>query len=428
MQNNANDKTVWTHYAIIILGLWLIACTFSFTQNSYPIAVSDLAAGVLLIGLGLYDMKTQKVWPRWALAVVAVWLQFAPLAFWAPEAVTYLNDTLVGALVIALAVIIPKDPIEEAVGGAAIPEGWSYNPSAWPQRIPIAFLGFLAWMFARYMASYQLGYLDNVYDPVFGDGTRDVITSAVSKDFPVADAGLGAMAYTIETLMAAHGGVRRWHTIPWFVVLFAILVVPLGFTSIVLIMLQPIMVGHWCFWCLLTAVCMLFMIALAIDEVVAVLHFLHQAKKKGNLSKVFWRGGDAPGEEEDKRSPSAASREMIPSMTWGISFPWHLWITAALGLWLMFSPHLLEEKELVSDLDHIMGALIVAVSIISMAEVVRALRFINFLFGIIVLAMLFFTVGAGLISHIIVGLALIALTIPRGKIKEKYGAWEKYIV
>ncbi len=326
MQNNLNqNKSPWTHYAIIGLGLWLIACTFSFTQHSLPMAVSDIVCGILLIAISLYDLTFRQIWPRWTLSVVAVWLQFAPLAFWAPEAVTYLNDTLVGALVIALAVLIPKDPIEEAVSGASIPKGWSYNPSSWPQRIPIIFLGFFAWMFARYMACYQLGYLDNVYDPVFGNGTRDVITSTVSKEFPVADAGLGAMAYTIETLMGAHGGVKRWHTIPWFVVLFAILVVPLGFTSIVLIMLQPIMVGHWCFWCLLTAVCMLFMIALALDEVIAVLHFLHQSKKKGNFSKVFWRGGHAEGEETDSRTPSVASYKMAGSMIWGISFPWNLW-------------------------------------------------------------------------------------------------------
>ncbi|NGX57527.1 MAG: hypothetical protein K940chlam3_00419 [Chlamydiae bacterium] len=422
MQNNS-----WTHFGIIILGLWLIASAFSFSHNSLAITVSDVVSGLLVILLTLCWMSHPCYWPRWALALVGVWLQFAPLIFWAPVAVSYLNDTLVGAAIIALAVLLTRDTLEESVPGATVPPGWSYNPSSWPQRIPIIFLGFFAWMFARYMAAYQLGYLESVYDPVFGDGTLDVITSKVSKGFPVADAGLGAMAYTIETLMAAHGGVRRWHTIPWFVVLFAILVVPLGFTSIVLIMLQPIMVGHWCFWCLLTAVSMLFMIALALDEVIAVLQYLHRARKEGRLSKVFWRGGDAEGELVDTRTASLSSLRMFPSMIWGISFPWNLWVTALLGIWLMFSPSILGEKGIVADLNHIIGALTVTFSIISMAEVARAARYLNIVFGLVALILLFFTQGAGLISQIIVGFALIGLSLPRGQIKERYGTWDRWI-
>ncbi len=94
----------------------------------------------------------------------------------------------------------------------------------------------------------------------------------------------------------------------------------------------------------------------------------------------------------------------------------------------MFSPHVLDEPKTVADLDHIIGALVVAISIISMAEVARAARFINLFFGVFAFVLLFFSHGGGLISHIIVGLLLIALTFPRGKIKERYGAWERYIV
>lgn len=422
MQNNG-----WTHFGLLILGLWLIASALSFSHHSVAITASDIASGILVILLALCWMSHPCNWPKWAIALVGVWLQFAPLVFWAPAAVSYINDTLVGAGILALAVLLTPDPIEDAVPGASIPEGWSYNPSSWPQRIPIIFLGFFAWMFARYMAAYQLGYLNSVYDPVFGDGTLDVITSKVSKAFPVADAGLGAMAYTIETLMGAHGGVRRWHTIPWFVVLFAILVVPLGFTSIVLIMLQPIMVGHWCFWCLLTAVCMLFMIALALDEVVAVCHYLHQSRKSGKFWKIFWQGGDAQGEVVDSRTSSLSSIRIFPSMIWGVSFPWNLWCTALLGIWLMFSPHIMQEIGDAADFDHIFGALTVALSIIAMAEVARAARYINILFGVIILFLSFFTTGAGLISQIIVGLAIIGLSIPRGRIKERYGAWDRWI-
>ena len=217
--------------------------------------------------------------------------------------------------------------------------------------------------------------------------------------------------------MAAHGGVRRWHTIPWFVVLFAILVVPLGFTSIVLIMLQPILVGYWCFWCLLTAVCMLFMIALALDEVVAVLQFLHSSKgKKG----VFWFGGDSPGSKEE--SPSKPLHFLT-----GVSFPWTLILSALVGILLMFSPEKLGLSPLISDLNHIYGALIVALSIISMAEVARALRTLNALLGLFAIVTGFFIPGWPLLLQIGAGVLLILLSIPKGPIYERYGSWERVL-
>ena len=93
--------------------------------------------------------------------------------------------------------------------------------------------------------------------------------------------------------MGCKGGTRRWYTMPWIVILFGILVVPLGLISIILVILQPLLVGHWCFWCLLAAICMLIMIALTVDEVVAVVQYLVQVKRtKQPFWQVFWKGGD----------------------------------------------------------------------------------------------------------------------------------------
>lgn len=415
-------KGHWTHYALFGLAVWLIATALSFTHQSDLIVTSDIVAGVLVALLAIYTCIRGSYWTRWWIALVGLWLQFAPLAFWAPLPFSYLNDTLVGVLIIALAILLSKDPIEERVKGGGIPPGWSYNPSSWIQRVPVIFLALLAWMFARYMAAYQLGYLDAIWDPVFGDGTEKVITSKISKDFPVPDAGLGAMAYTIETLMGAHGSIRRWHSLPWFVALFALLVVPVGLTSIVLITLQPIIVGHWCFWCLLTAVCMLFMIAFAIDEVVASLVYLHQAKKEGRLFSVFWQGGDVEGVEQEKESSYRLS-----SMFWGLSLPWNLVVSALLGFWLMFSPNLLGVTGDIADLDHIFGALIITISVISLAEVIRQARFFNVLLGLAVLGLAWFSQGYGLINHLILGIVFILLALPKGPIFEKYGRWEEHI-
>ncbi len=424
------DKTIWTRFVMIVLGLWMIAFPLTFDHHSQAMTISDIVSGALLIVFGSVAVAYSRQWLLWVLCLIGVWLQFAPLAFWAPEAVSYVNDTVVGVLVISLSILLPRNATEEQwESEASIPPGWSYNPSAWQQRIPIVFFGFLAWMFARYMAAYQLGYLNTVWDPIFGDGTEKVITSSVSKDFPVPDAGLGAMAYTFEVLMAVHGGTRRWHTIPWFVILFAILVIPLGFISILLIILQPIVVGHWCTWCLLTAVCMLTMIALAVDEVVAVLQYLSKARKEGKLKEVLWKGGPAPNAAVDDRTPevNVSLRKSLPAMVWGISVPFNLVLTALLGVWLMFSPSVLNITGAAADSDHIIGALAVAISVITMAEVVRSGRYILTLFGVWIFLSAWVLPGNamdGMISHIVTGILLTLLSLPKGKIKESYGSFE----
>lgn len=57
----------------------------------------------------------------------------APLLFWAPDAATYANDTLVGALLVGFGFLIP---MSMPMHGPEVPQGWSYNPSAWSQRAP----------------------------------------------------------------------------------------------------------------------------------------------------------------------------------------------------------------------------------------------------------------------------------------------------
>ena len=56
---------------------------------------------------------------------------------------------------------------------------------------------------------------------------------------------------------------------PWAVLLFCVLVVPVGVVSIVLVVLQPLAVGAWCGLCLFTAVTTVLMVSPAVDEVVA---------------------------------------------------------------------------------------------------------------------------------------------------------------
>ena len=276
----------WPHFANMALGLWLISSAFAMGYGRIALQVSDVTSGalvILLAALSLVGRPFWKLWAPWANSLIGVWLLFAPLVFWAPAS-AYNNDTLVGALVIVFAILAPGMPMAPGMSmepGPDIPRGWSYNPSSWPQRAPIIALALVGFFLSRQMTAYQLGHIASITDPFFGLGTQRVLTSDVSRAFPIPDAGLGAVAYMIEFLMGFMGDKRRWRTMPWMVTFFGILVVPLGVVSITLIILQPLAVGDWCTPCLIAAAAMLVMIPFTLDEVVAMCQFLVQARREG---------------------------------------------------------------------------------------------------------------------------------------------------
>src|SRR5438128_1812024 len=203
--------------------------------------------------------------------------------------------------------------------------------------------------------------------------------------WPISDAGLGAAAYTFEMLRAWMGGKTRWRTMPLMVTFFFILVVPLGITSIVLVILQPLVVGHWCTVCLATAVVMLVMIPFTVDEVVAMGQFMIDRVRAG---KPFWWtffvGDTTEGGGPDSRTPRYGSplARQIPAARWGVTLPVTLAFSVMLGTWLMFAPAVLGGTATAANSDRLVGALIVTVAAISTAEVVRALRWLNALFGV----------------------------------------------
>ena len=123
-----------------------------------------------------------------------------------------------------------------------MPPGWNYNPSSWDQRLPIILLAIIGLEVSRYLAAYQLGHVGTAWDPLFGDGTAVIITSEVSKAWPIPDAGVGALAYLLEVLAGIVGDRRRWRTMPWVVLAFGVMIVPLGAVSIFFIIIQPIVI------------------------------------------------------------------------------------------------------------------------------------------------------------------------------------------
>jgi len=432
------QSTPWPHFANMALGLWLITSAFALGDRSRALQGSDVASGALVILLAILSLLRYPFWQRWAPwanALVGVWLLFAPLVFWASTAAAYANDTLAGALVVVFAVLAPGMPGMpgmtgmEMPAGPDVPPGWSYNPSSWPQRAPIIALALVGFFLSRQMTAYQLGHVATFGDPFFGRGTERVLTSTVSRAFPIPDAGLGAVAYMIEFLMGFMGDKRRWRTMPWMVTFFGILVVPLGVVSITLVILQPLAVGAWCTPCLAAAVAMLLMIALTLDEVVAMGQFLVQAHREGQpFWRTFWRGGTLRAMAEG--APVHPDVVSARAMVWGVALPWTLLLGVGLGVWLMFAPAVLGSTGAVAGNSQLVGALIVTIATIAMADVGRAVRFVNVAFGawmIVAPWVLGGATPAARWSSAIAGALVILLSVPRGPVGERYGTWARVI-
>ncbi len=422
----------WAAYATIILGTWLLSGAFTFDQASAAMKWNDLICGALIIGFAALSRKPRQEWARWANAGVGCWLLLAPLVFWA-NAAAYHTDTLIGTLVVIFSVVLPGAPGESKSPGPEIPPGWSYNPSVWMQRAPVIAMAFLGFYIARYLAAYQLGHIDTVWDPFFKDGTRNVLESDVSRAFPVSDAGLGACSYLIEMLTGCIGGTGRWRTMPWMVIFFGILVVPLGVVSIVLVMLQPVAVGAWCALCLVTALAMLVMISPAADEVVATVQFLRRSRRAGQAFwPTFWKGGTLGTAASDMTaSPSAASSFTLTSALGIHQVTWTLVFSALLGIWLMFAPAMFHSQGTAANNDYLVGALVITFAVIGLGEITRSARWLNLLLGAwLIVAPWVLTGGVtgSRWNNVIVGVLLIGLTIPRGQVKERFGTFDRYIV
>lgn len=440
-------RWIWRDFANITLGFWLIASPFTLGYRDDDVAMvwSDSTTGALIVVLGVMTLSPQFDLARWGLCVSGIWLLFAPLVFWASNAGAYANDTLVGALVIAFSVLIPMMPSRAhhdvmMTSGPDTPPGWSYNPSDWFQRGPIIAMAFVGFFLSRYLAAYQLGHIPYPWDPLFGDGTRRVLDSEVSRAWPISDAGLGAVSYMLEALSGFMGGRNRWRTMPWMVLMFGLLVVPLGIGSIVLVILQPVAVGAWCTLCLVTAGAMLIMISPAVDEVVAMAQFLAGARREGQpLWRTFWIGGTleqyrtiSPAEPpaRAKERPESPAARIVAAMDLN-NVPWNLLLSAALGLWVMATPAVLGLTGLAANSSYLAGALVVTWAVIAFGEVARPARLLNVAMGLWIIVAPWLLSGATARSRwvdLFVGGLLIALSLRRGRIEERFGAWNRYLV
>ncbi|MFC0808855.1 NAD-dependent epimerase/dehydratase family protein [Ensifer sp. P24N7] len=457
---------LWAHFLVIALGAWLLTSPVQFALFD-PAAAgtvrdvtterglwepalrnaltgwSEIASGLLLMLFGSLSLSPRFSWAQWGTMVVGLWLLFAPLLFWTPSAAALMNDTIVGGLAITFSVLVPMMPgmsHEGMMDESTVPPGWTYSPSSWLQRLPIIVLGFLGFLIARYLAAYQLGHIGTTWEPFFSggggkNGTEFIITSDVSRAWPIADAGLGASAYMIETLMGAMGTASRWRTMPWMVTFFFILVVPLGGVSIFFIIIQPIMIGTYCTLCLIAALAMLIMIPLTLDEVVAMGQYMLRTFREGRpFWRTFFQGGPEPSGTADKNDPgfSATFSAQTAAAVRGVTVTWTLAASSVVGVWIMFSRLVFGTTGAIANSDHLVGAMILTIAVSAMAEVARPLRFLNLPFGLWLIGSPWLLAGSTAASTwngIIAGILVILLNLPRGRRSvEHYGAWDRYVV
>lgn len=437
----------WAHFANLGLATWLITQPLLIHVEEPALRWSEIALGAALLVFASLALSWRAPWARWICAGIGALVMAVPFLFSTANAAAYLSDTLVGALIFGFAVCTRPEPGPSpiaAVMGPVIPPGWSYNPSAWTQRIPIIVLAVIGLYVSRYLAAYQLGHIPAVWDPFFAgspldpqNGTEEIITSKVSRAWPVSDAAVGGYTYALEILTGLVGARMRWRTMPWLVVVFGLMIAPLGVTSIFFIIIQPVVIGTWSTIALIGAAAVLIQIPYSLDELLATLQFLRRRARAGqNWLRVFLfgdtdeRGGRAPDgtpADEFDRRPGVVIREMICG---GVSLTWNLCVIGLIGLALLFTRVTLDAGGTIANVHHVIGSLVLTVVSIAAAEVARPVRYLNVPLGAVLIAAPFLvdTSMPNLVASVIAGVALVALSFRRGPIRERYGNWNRRII
>jgi uncharacterized membrane protein len=103
------------------------------------------------------------------------------------------------------------------------------------------------------VGAFQLGLAGPPWEPLFGDGSRRVLTSDLSRLLPIPDAAAGAGAYLAEALLGAALLLRPFGILPTAYTLAAIASIGAA-VGAVLVGYQLFVVGAACTLCIASAV------------------------------------------------------------------------------------------------------------------------------------------------------------------------------
>ena len=296
------------------------------------------------------------------------------------------------------------------------PEGWSFNPSEPRSRFLTACLAVAGVLIAVYIAAFQIHLLRIVWDPVFGHASSEsVLNSGASRVLPIPDAALGALLYLTQTVLLLVGGERRWRDRPWATIASGTVALLLGFSGVVLIIIQPVVIGSWSLLCLGSALISWIILRRSAAELVAALQVIHE--RWARLQDWY-----IPPIRPPKAIKLHREHETVSPWFRGIDHQWHLNTCAGLGLFTLLLPWLFGIYGVGADSISIAGALALSSSLIAMSEIARPLRLINVASGAL---LIFWFLGepyhAELWIAAFVGLALCSLCLYRGEIFNSYG-------
>jgi nucleoside-diphosphate-sugar epimerase len=433
----------WAHFANIALGTWLVTQPALIAVEEPALRAAEMLIGAGVIAMGFLSLSWRTQWARWAAAGLGALLMAAPFVFATDNAAAYLADTLIGGLIFGLAACVKPDigpsPLARLTG-PDVPPDWTYNPSAWTQRLPIVALALVGLYVSRYLAAYQLDQVPGVWEPFFAgslddprNGTEEIITSSVSRAWPVSDAAVGAYTYMLEILTGVVGSTRRWRTMPWLVVLFGLMIAPLGIVSILFVIIQPIVIGTWSTLALLAAVAVLVQIPYSLDELLASLQFVRRRMRAGQSGlRVFLFGDTDAGADEQTASLELerSGRDLLrEALTGGVRLSWTLVAVAGIALSLLFTRITLGADGGLAHAHHLIGALVLTVVSVSAAEVARPARFLNVPLGLVLVGVPFvYDAGATItLFTMTAGAAIAGLSVLRGgRLVGRYGDWTRW--
>jgi len=113
----------------------------------------------------------------------------------------------------------------------------------------VAGLAALGLTISLVLAAFQLGLIATVWDPIFCDGSRQVLTSPLSRAFPIPDAVVGAAAYALDLVLAVGLAIRIWRP-AILAAMLAVLAVLGAVVAISLAIAQPLIAHAGCSLCL----------------------------------------------------------------------------------------------------------------------------------------------------------------------------------
>jgi hypothetical protein len=154
-------------------------------------------------------------------------------------------------------------------------------------RVPAMILALCGCGVAAYLAYCQIADVSSVWDPFFGDGSRRIIDSGLSRSLPVPDALVGAIGYLIEATLEALGGGQRWRKQPELVLALGAIATAFVLGSAALVAYQAL--HTWCTLCLASAGISAVVFILSLPEVLATLqHVRHQLSEGHRFPQVLF--------------------------------------------------------------------------------------------------------------------------------------------